>query len=119
MKLNHLALTVKDCVASRDWYITNLGLRLDFESADQKFVALEDHADFGFLLAQGEPRAEPGRDVSIYFEVEDVDELFSRLDARGLRFDHPPQKTAWGYGPQLRDPDGYVLRFFDHRSVTK
>jgi uncharacterized glyoxalase superfamily protein PhnB len=57
--------------------------------------------------------------VSIYFEVDNVDDLFARLNGQGIVFDHPPQGTEWGYGPQLRDPDGYVLRFFDHRSIKK
>ncbi len=32
VKLNHLSLAVKNCPASRDWYKSNIGLRLEFEA---------------------------------------------------------------------------------------
>jgi catechol 2,3-dioxygenase-like lactoylglutathione lyase family enzyme len=119
MKLNHLSLIVRDYAKSRDWYVANLGLKLEFEVPENQFAALEDDSGFGFLLSQGSPGRDAGDSFSIYFEVDDVDKLFARLSSKGIAFDHPPQKTQWGYGPQLRDPDGYVLRFFDHRSITK
>ncbi|MGH7934591.1 MAG: VOC family protein [Candidatus Binataceae bacterium] len=121
MKLNHLALTVKDAAASRDWYIANLGLKLEFEVPDVGLAAVEDDSGFGLLLRKGALSGEPAENLKVYevyFEVDDVDQLYSRLAARQIAFDHPPQRTAWGYGPQLRDPNGYILRFFDHRSVT-
>ena len=31
VKLDHLAITVRDHHASRDWYVDNLGLRVEFE----------------------------------------------------------------------------------------
>ncbi len=119
MKLNHMSLMVKDIAESRDWYVTNLGLKLELEVPEAKFAALEEDTGFGFLLAQGPQSGDSAQNLAIYFEVDDVDELHRKLSEKGIAFDHPPQKTIWGYGPQLRDPNGYVLRFFDHRSITK
>jgi catechol 2,3-dioxygenase-like lactoylglutathione lyase family enzyme len=118
MRLNHLMLTVKDVKASRNWYVAHLGLTVEFEVPDLRFIALKDDSGFGFLMQQGQPSGDPAQNVKIYFEVEDVDQLYAKLQGH-LRFEHPPQNNVWGYGPQLRDPDGYVLRFFDHRSVTQ
>ena len=80
---------------------------------------------------------------AIYFEVEDVDARYEELTANGrnrnltpdpfprgkgnrnkgardgVKIVHEPKKTAWGYGPELRDPDRYIVRLFDHRSITK
>jgi predicted enzyme related to lactoylglutathione lyase len=117
IKLDHLSLQVSDYARSRDWYKENLGLQVEFEVREAKFVALKDDADFGFLLAQGET-AEGEPRFQIYFQVDDVDKLHARLSARGVKFDHPPEHKNWGYGPQLKDPDGYILRFYDHRSIT-
>ena len=61
---------------------------------------------------------DPAANLKVYFECDDVDELYIRLHKSGVQFDHPPQKNSWGYGPQLKDPNEYVLRFFDRRSVT-
>jgi catechol 2,3-dioxygenase-like lactoylglutathione lyase family enzyme len=119
IKLNHMSLIVKDVQKSRDWYVGNLGLNLEFEVLKNGFVALEDSEGFGFLLAEGKPGKNPERNLAIYFQVENVDRLHKRLSSAGLKFDHEPKHTEWGYGPELLDPDGYVLRFFDRRSVTK
>jgi len=32
------------------------------------------------------------------------------LAASGIAFVHAPTKTFWGYGAELKDPDGYVFR---------
>jgi len=119
MRLNHLMLTVRDLAQSRDWYLSKLGLKVEFEVPDIKFAALEDDWGFGLLLQEGQVRGDPAVNIKIYFEVADVDQLHHRLEQLDVHFDHPPQKNVWGYGPQLTDPNGYVLRFFDHRSVTK
>ena len=118
MKLNHLGLVVRDVAKSRDWYVSNLGLLLELEIPERHFAALEDDSGFGLLLSQGDIAPNPDSPI-IYFEVRDVDELCRDLMGKGVSLDHPPRQTEWGYGPQFRDPDGYIVRFFDHRSVTE
>jgi catechol 2,3-dioxygenase-like lactoylglutathione lyase family enzyme len=117
VKLNHLTLTVRDYVRARDWYVGALGLVLEFEHPERGFGALADEADFGLLLQEGDPAGNPPR-LALYFEVEDVDAFYHYSSARGLAFDHEPRTEVWGYGPQVRDPDGYVLRFWDQRSAA-
>ena len=119
MRLNHLMLTVRNLAETRDWYVSKLGLKVEFEVPDLKFAALEEDSGFGLLLQEGEVSGDPAANIKIYFEVEDVDNFHQSLKQLGVHFDHPPQKNVWGYGPQLRDPNGYVLRVFDHRSVTE
>jgi uncharacterized glyoxalase superfamily protein PhnB len=46
-----------------------------------------------------------------------VDATFDQWTARGVAFAHAPQKTYWGYGAELRDPDGYLIRLWDERSM--
>ena len=41
-KLNHLLINVRDAARSRDWYVKNLGLKVEFEVPENGFVALED-----------------------------------------------------------------------------
>jgi catechol 2,3-dioxygenase-like lactoylglutathione lyase family enzyme len=43
IKLNHLTIPVGTYSRSRDWYIRNLGLKLEFEVAERKTVALLRH----------------------------------------------------------------------------
>lgn len=30
---------------------------------------------------------------------------------------HAPQGNPWGYGPEIRDPDGHAIRIWDARSA--
>jgi predicted enzyme related to lactoylglutathione lyase len=49
--------------------------------------------------------------------VTDVDSTFAEWSARGTVFVHGPRKSCWGYGAELRDPDGYRVRLWDERSM--
>jgi catechol 2,3-dioxygenase-like lactoylglutathione lyase family enzyme len=118
-KLNHLQLTVRDASRSRDWYIKHIGLKVEFQVPKQGFVAMEDDWGMALLISQGKPAKGAASGFAIYFEVEDVDARYRELKGKRVKFAHPPKQTVWGYGPELRDPDGYIVRLFDHRSVTK
>ena len=39
--------------------------------------------------------------------------------ARGIVFGHGPQKNFWGYGAELADPDGYLIRLWDEKSMKE
>ncbi len=39
------------------------------------------------------------------------------MQARGILFEAPPQRLFWGYGAELRDPDGYRIRLWDEASM--
>ena len=42
MKFDHLNLPVSNLDRSRDWYISTLGLKVEFEVAASRTVALQD-----------------------------------------------------------------------------
>ena len=92
MKFDHLALPVSDLGRSRDWYIAPLGLKVEFETPARHAVALQDGEGFA---------------------------IFREERARGVAFAHPPQKNCWGYGPELVDPDGYIVRLWDERTMKE
>ena len=53
------------------------------------------------------------------FQVADVDTTFRDWAARGVEFVHGPRKSYWGYGAELADPDGYLTRLWDERSMKE
>jgi predicted enzyme related to lactoylglutathione lyase len=116
IKLDHLALGVRDWQASRDWYRTVLGLRTEFERPDVGTVALRDDGGFTLFLTELGAQPPPGACV-LYFQLDDVEEAHRVLAARGVAFVHPPGKTAWGYGAELTDPDGNGVRLWDARTM--
>jgi len=118
IRLNHLALLVGSYRRSRDWYTANLGLKVEFEIAERNTVALQD--DGGLTLFLSEPAAAAvGATCTMAFEVDDVDSKHRELAASGVQFEKAPQKLFWGYGAELRDPDGYLIYLWDEKSMRE
>ena len=111
MKFDHLNLPVSNLDRSRDWYVSTLGLKVEFEVPDRRTVALQDGEGFAIFL-QEKPGVAPNG-MALWFQVDDVDAIFAEWTARGVAFAHGPQKNFWGYGPELADPDGYIVRLWD------
>jgi catechol 2,3-dioxygenase-like lactoylglutathione lyase family enzyme len=60
--------------------------------------------------------------LTVEFEVPDrrtVDATFAEWSARGVESSHAPRKSYWGYGAELKDPDGYLVRLWDERSMKE
>ena len=117
MKFDHLNLPVSNLDRSRDWYISTLGLKVEFEIAASRTVALQDGEGFAIFLQEKLGVAPNG--VALWFQVDDVDQAFAAWTARGVTFVHGPQKNFWGYGAELADPDGYLVRLWDERSMKE
>jgi catechol 2,3-dioxygenase-like lactoylglutathione lyase family enzyme len=118
MKFDHLAIPVADCARSRDWYVATLGLQVEFEVPDRRMVALQDSDGFAIFL-QEVPDPPVPQGTALWFQVADVDASFAALSGRGIAFAHGPRKTYWGYGAELLDPDGYLLRLWDARTMRE
>jgi catechol 2,3-dioxygenase-like lactoylglutathione lyase family enzyme len=116
-RLDHLSLPVRDWRKSRDWYKDHLGFEVEFEIPDRKTAAMRDDADLTIFLYDGEVVDCPG--ISFTVQVNDVEARHNMLVAAGLSFVHPPMKVFWGYGAELRDPDGYRLRLWDQKSMKE
>lgn len=116
VKFDHMALPVTDFIRSRDWYVGNLGFAVEFEDRERGMVAIKDDADFTiFLSSASSPLA--GEKCALTIQVGDVDAKYRELAARGVPFQSAPQKLFWGYGAELRDPDGYLIMLWDERSM--
>ena len=116
-RLDHLSLPVRDCWKSRDWYKDHLGFEVEFDISDRKTAAMRDDADLTIFLYEGEVVDCPG--ISFTVQVDDVEARHNMLVVAGLSFVHPPMKVFWGYGAELRDPDGYRLRLWDQKSMKE
>ena len=117
MKFDHLSLPVGNLDRSRDWYIATLGLKIEFEIPDRRTVSLQDGEGFAIFLQEKTGATANG--VALWFRVDDVDRAFAEWTARGVVFAHGPQKNFWGYGPELTDPDGYIVRLWDERTMRE
>lgn len=116
MKFDHLSIPVSDLVCSRDWYVATLGLKVDFEVPGRRTVALQDSEGFAIFLQETRSLVSP-EGHALWFQVADVDATFAACSARGVAFSHGPRKSYWGYGVELADPDGYLVRLWDANSM--
>jgi catechol 2,3-dioxygenase-like lactoylglutathione lyase family enzyme len=116
MKFDHLSIPVTDHVRSRDWYVATMGLEVEFEVPEQRTTALQDTDGFTIFLREAPAPINPNG-CAFWFQVADVDATFAAYAARGVTFTHGPRKSYWGYGVELADPDGYLIRLWDARSM--
>jgi catechol 2,3-dioxygenase-like lactoylglutathione lyase family enzyme len=115
-RLDHISLPVRDWRASRDWWRDHLGFEVEFELPDAGVAAMRDDADLTVFLGQADAVAVPPG-LALTIQVDDVDARAAALAAKGIAFEHPPQKVFWGYGAELLDPNGYRLRLWDEASM--
>lgn len=116
LKLDHLTIPVSNWNDSRDWYVGTLGLTVEFEVPCRKTVAVQDQNDFTVFLVESRAPLH-AEQFALTFQVSDVEASFEEFSRRGASFAHAPARVLWGYGAELRDPDGYVIRLWDARSM--
>lgn len=117
IRLNHISIPVRDYTVSKDWYAVNLGLRIEFEIPERQTVALNDDNEVTLFLYESSAGVQP--ECTLTFEVDDVEAKYSELYDKGIEFEKSPQKLFWGYGAELRDPDGYLIYLWDERSMSE
>jgi predicted enzyme related to lactoylglutathione lyase len=113
-----MMLPVSDCLASRDWYVKNLLFKVEFENIETGTVAIQDDNDFTIFLQETAERL-VGEKCSLTIQVKDVGQSHQRLAEKGVRFLHSPKRHFWGYGAELADPDGYLIRLWDEVSMRE
>jgi predicted enzyme related to lactoylglutathione lyase len=98
--------------------VQNLGFKLEFENLAAGFAAIQDDNDFTIFL-QNATAPLAGEKCSLTIQVADVDRTHKDLAAKGILFRHPPMRISWGYGAELTDPDGYIIRLWDEVSMRE
>jgi catechol 2,3-dioxygenase-like lactoylglutathione lyase family enzyme len=116
LKFDHLRIPVTSLTRSRDWYVNTVGMKVEFEMPERRAVAVQDGE--GFTIFLEEAPVVPGG-CALWFQVVDVETVFAEWSARGVEFAHGPRKSYWGYGAELADPDGYLIRLWDERSMKE
>lgn len=118
-QIDYTMVVVSDMDKSVEFYRDKLGIPLKFQSPDwTEFqtgaTTLALHG--GGVARTGPPTGDPSKQAgacSIGFNVENVDETFAELQAKGIRFVMPPTQRE-GEGIRLAvamDPDGLPISF--------
>jgi len=117
IKLDHLTIAVSDCEKSCAWYVETLGLKLEFEIPERRTSAVQD--EFGFTMFSPKRPEGGAAELHLVRPGRQRRDQASRAVAAGVKFGHPPQKTFWGYGAELKDPDGYHIWLWDEKTMRE
>ncbi|GAA3854869.1 VOC family protein [Celeribacter arenosi] len=126
---------VTDWRASRAFYCDLIGFSVDYERPEDGFSMLQlgsarlmiDQIGVGRTFGDGHlPDAYPfGRGLNVQIEVPDVDVILARLESAGRDL-YLPLEDRWYRNDEtelgnrqfvVADPDGYLLRLFQHIGV--
>ena len=126
MKLAYVRLLVNDFDACVAFYRDVLGFPVAILAEHAKFAEF-DTGETALELYDRSMMAElvgrVGRSVTgevdralLTLRVDDVDETYEMLQAKGVSFDVPPtDREAWGARTaHFRDPDGNLIELFQH-----
>ncbi len=111
-----MALPVSNVQKSREWYVKNLGFKVEFERGG--ITAIQDSAGFTIFLRKAARRL-VGEKVVLTVQVRSVDRKYQELESAGVAFVNAPQRLFWGYGAELLDPDGYMINLWDRVTMRK
>lgn len=106
-------LAVRDLKSSTDYYLSMLGMSMDFEAPGWSFLS---RGSFRVMLGEctdATPAGELGDHAYYgYITVNDVDALYSEYRKAAVGFTQPLASKPWGmreFG--IRTPDGHRLMF--------
>jgi predicted enzyme related to lactoylglutathione lyase len=87
---------------------------MEYAYFEEKQLALFARGRMAHLLGEADQTSPSPSQFVLQFEVEDVDEVFNRLQEKGIHFiTHPTDMTEWGSRVvHFRDPDGNVIELY-------
>lgn len=107
---SHSDYTTHNFEEVRRFYTQQLGFtRFQFDpNFRYLWIQTSHQSSLGFVPPiPGGEKPLPPREPTIYFMVEDIDESFRKLQARGVSFEAPPETMPWGHRiVRTRDPEG-------------
>lgn len=116
MNLNQVTLPATDVERSAEFY-RHLGFTQIVSNLPHyaRFECQDGGATFSLHQVESSKPSE----IIIYFECDNVDAVYEKLQAKGIVFDHAPSDQSWLWREAyLRDPDGNVLCLY-HAGVNR
>lgn len=113
--MNHILIYVQDLQRSIHFYRDLLGLKMieEIEGYARLRLQVGDTTIGLHTLTEEVPSLPSSEGMRLYFEVESLDQLCSRLQSEGVKFDKLPEDMPWGWRhAYLKDPDSHLISFF-------
>ena len=124
IRMEGLTLTVGDVKRSIDYY-KKLGFVCVLNAAPNfALLRLKDSKDGSIGLLAWSEAAKDGalkstpkqrRAIHVELSTDDLDGLYKKLSAKGVKFHTPPHDEPWERSATAFDPDGYSVEFAQGR----
>ncbi len=109
LALADVALTVSSAETSSKWWKEKLGFAVHHVGGNAHAIMVAPPGDkFVLHLCEGFGALEPGN-TGIAFMTDEIDALVARLQAEGVRFTEPIQRSPRGASTKFEDLDGNVF----------
>ncbi len=125
MHFEGLTLTVDSVERAIEFYAGKLGLKVEHQALPAFALIRAGEGGGGTigLISIQESQKEGAtsstaaqkRAVHVEFSVDNLDELYEKLKAKGVKFHLPPHDEPWERSMTAFDPDGYAVEFAQGR----
>ena len=107
---------VLDLKAACDFYVEQLGFRVDFEYEDFYAGVVRDGVMIHLKLSDTpdpcRQAKQQGDHLDVYITVDDIEALYAEYQSRGVKFTQPLQTKPWDMREFIVwDNNGYILYF--------
>jgi len=110
--LEHTAIASANPLRLAEWYVQVLGFRINFEYAGNYFVKAQDGSMLEIIPSEGDRIEQGMKDPGIRhlaIKVDDFDEGYRDLQAKGVKFFAAPYETQGNRLVFFADGDGNIL----------
>ncbi len=113
MKINSIAIFVKDIKRSKEFYTRNLGFSIEHDFG--KNVILNSGLTIweiqpGHIINQNLKTTNDSNRFELYFEDNNIEALFNKLKMAGVHFLHQVHEEPWGQRTfRFFDPDDHLI----------
>ena len=124
LKFDGPLIVVNDMARSRHFYEQLLGQKVKFDfGPNVPFEGFSLHLKSHFQSLLGDVTANPVTQKAhwgeLYFETEDLEPIYQRLNDAGVAFIHPICEQAWGQRVmRFYDPDGHIIEIGETMEVV-
>ncbi len=100
---------------AKEFYINKLGLDIKFDFADKGMTAFRVGDNEPAIIVNSMQNAKP----AIWFTVEDVQQVYTMLQQKGINFLSEPFEIATGLAVEFTDPSGNKLGLTDYSKMPQ
>ena len=115
-KYDNFFIPVDDIEKARKYYETNLGLKVKFDFSDIGMIAFSVDGEEAAIILKDKNKFKDSKQT-IWFEVNDVQSEYQKIEENGINFLSEPFKIRTGYAVEFEDPFGNRFGITDYSNL--